>query len=501
MVLVPDKTRKLALAEIDFVDKALADVFADAVAAKRVVAPLWTDESASDLGMQLLSVFSSLTWLMLQAINLKAWDCFLATASDRQALRYLARQIGYDVLESAAATVTVTFTFPGSHAALVIPARTRIATQAADSADVVIFEAIADVAVAANVTTAEVPCIQGETVSNEIIGSSDGAPDQKFYLRRRPVVWASETIEVHDGDTWVAWTRQTDLVESDADDKHYTLETDNQGYVYVCFGDGVFGKTPEPGTNNVRATYRIGGGARGNVAAITVTELLSAVDSADTVSNALPATGGADAETITHARRAALALWRTRETLLRTADVENILRRFVSSTHGAIAQATAVVTDSLTLSVRFVPATGGNPAQGFKDEVKTYLDPLKAVVREISVENPDYLATAYNVTIYVQDGYLREQVIEQARQAIVRFGSPIYRDSDGEYPNKFGATIALSRLYRELHAVPGIDRATITTPATDLTMPAYQIRSITSISITAYQGGTSVTRPNLSTEL
>ena len=55
--------------------------------------------------------------------------------------------------------------------------------------------------------------------------------------------------------------------------------------------------------NNIRATYSIGGGKAGNVPANTITVARTRIDLLDSVTNQLPAAGGADHEEIEHAKR------------------------------------------------------------------------------------------------------------------------------------------------------------------------------------------------------
>ncbi|MGB5107334.1 MAG: baseplate J/gp47 family protein [Candidatus Zixiibacteriota bacterium] len=502
MVLVPDSTRKVPISEIDYEEYSIGDLYENAMAARSVVAPNWTDDSIANPANQILSVASSLTHVMQQTINVAARNCFLVTADKREAVRALARPF-YAVKELVSAVSAVQFTFAVPHPEVTIPARTRLATVSAGDLPVIVFETTADFLVLEDAATAFVPVIQGESVINEALGSSDGSTRQKFYLKRRPVVWESEAIEVFDGAAWVTWSRVTDFVESLSTSKHYTIAIDNQGWVYLMFGDGDMGAIPPAGTNNIRATYRIGGGLQGNVAANTITDLLSVIDNVQSVTNPAAATGGADAESLRKAKMVAIAKWRAQETGLTADAIAALLVDYVSDDYGAIAQAVAVGIDNLTIDVRFVPATGGVPSAGFKAEIEAFLNQsdIKAVLTENKVSDPTFLAVDYDLEIWIADGYLRDQVIEQVRQAIVRFGSPIYRDSDGIYPNKFGQIVALSKLSREIQNVPGIDYLVINSPATDLTMPLYQIRDINSIVIASNLGGVYNSRTILNFEL
>jgi hypothetical protein len=78
----------------------------------------------------------------------------------------------------------------------------------------------------------------------------------------------------------------------------------------IRFGDGNFGLLPADRTPFC-ASYRVGVGGAGNVAAEAISQIQSVSPSGlQTVSNPLPATGGTDAETLDHVRRIAPAAFR-----------------------------------------------------------------------------------------------------------------------------------------------------------------------------------------------
>ena len=89
------------------------------------------------------------------------------------------------------------------------------------------------------------------------------------------------------------WRAQPDLLESRADDLHYTAEIDNDGMAHLRFGDGDCGKRPDAGMQFI-ASYRIGSGPSGNVGADTLTHvsLRAGAGVHVTVTNPLPAIGG-----------------------------------------------------------------------------------------------------------------------------------------------------------------------------------------------------------------
>jgi baseplate J-like protein len=163
---------------------------------------------------------------------------------------------------------------------------------------------LAGTRVCANVT----PATQGETV-REILGNGDArVPNATFDLLQKPLTWIRASTATGVASTLVLrvndlqWREVDSLFETGATERVYELSTDDEGATTVRFGDGVEGARPPSGDHNVRAEYRKGLGIAGNVAAGSITTLLSRPLGVTAVVNPEAATGGEDAETETRAR-------------------------------------------------------------------------------------------------------------------------------------------------------------------------------------------------------
>jgi hypothetical protein len=80
----------------------------------------------------------------------------------------------------------------------------------------------------------------------------------------------------------------------------------------IRFGDGTFGELPNP-EDVFRVTYRVGGGAIGNVAADAITSVDRTFTDVIRVTNPFPAIGGADAESAERVRRLAPQAFRAKQ--------------------------------------------------------------------------------------------------------------------------------------------------------------------------------------------
>jgi predicted phage baseplate assembly protein len=160
------------------------------------------------------------------------------------------------------------------------------------------------------------------TVSDEVLGSSDGSHDQTFACGSAPVtdieLWVDEVDALsgserralererpeaverlpESGDPvefWVRWDAVEDFLDSGAEARHYRIDRTSGT---VTFGDGQRGAIPPAGENNVRVTYKTGGGSQGNVPAGAIEELRDPITLVDSVTNLRPSDGGADVESM-----------------------------------------------------------------------------------------------------------------------------------------------------------------------------------------------------------
>jgi predicted phage baseplate assembly protein len=190
------------------------------------------------------------------------------------------------------------------------------------------------------------------TVGPELLGASNGMPNQQFQLANVPVLPGTLTLEVwEDDDTkpitdvpdFEPWTEVDDFADSGPDDKHYTLDPATG---IIAFGDGEKGKIPQqkfpsgvtgsdpakapppvPETNVQATSYRSGGGSRGNAGAGTITTLRDSVPGIDSVTNERPSEGGKDQETIDQVKQRAPQELRTGGRAVSAEDFEYVATR------------------------------------------------------------------------------------------------------------------------------------------------------------------------------
>lgn len=142
----------------------------------------------------------------------------------------------------------------------------------------------------------------GET-RQEVLGSGDGSKAfQRFELRQSPLTFvaaptpdgAQITLVVRVND--IQWHEAGGMALLGPNDRGFVTSTDDEQRTAVIFGNGERGARLPTGIENIRATYRVGIGKAGNVAAGQITLLATRPLGVKGVVNPLPATGGADRE-------------------------------------------------------------------------------------------------------------------------------------------------------------------------------------------------------------
>ncbi|MBI1868073.1 MAG: putative baseplate assembly protein [Methylocystis sp.] len=174
----------------------------------------------------------------------------------------------------------------------------------------------------------------GETVL-EILGSGDASrPFQRLALRQSPLTYissdapsgAQSTLELRvDG---LLWREAPSFFGAAPKDRVYVTRRTDDGQTMVEFGDGVVGARPPTGIENIKAVYRKGGGAAGNVEAGRLTLLPARPVGVRAVNNLLAASGATDPETLADIRRNAALTVLTLDRIVSLQDYEDFARAF-----------------------------------------------------------------------------------------------------------------------------------------------------------------------------
>lgn len=299
----------------------------------------------------------------------------------------------------------------------------------------------------------------GETV-REVLGHGDPASaNQAFRLARAPLTHTAEgstgrlaaiTVRV-DG---VAWTGTRALTNTAPDARAYTLRRDAEGRTRVIFGDGAEGARLPFGRDNIVATYRIGLGPEGAVAAEALAMLIDRPLAVRAVRNPIAASGAEAPEAPEATRTAIPAGLRSLDRVVALADVAAFARGF-----GGVGRARAEeiwAADRRVVALTVAAADGSSPAEG---------SPLLMALAEglALVADPSLIVRimGYAAVTFFATARIRPHADHDPAVVAVA-ASAAFADALAFAAREIAVPITASHLLAVLAAVPGVAEAVLT---------------------------------------
>ena len=264
------------------------------------------------------------------------------------------------------------------------------------------------------------------------------------------------------------WASRYDLLESQADDRHFVVEIDNEGVAHLRFGDGELGHQAAAGAT-FYATYRVGNGIRGNVGAEAVSHLVLRNTLLSGVSlhvrNPLPAQGGKDAESLSEVKLFAPSAFR--KTIERAIIAEDYAVLAERNPKVQNAAATLSWTGSWYEADVAVDPFGGDSDAGLIKTVESALYPYRRISHDLRVHPLHYVSLDIALKVCVLPGYLRGHVKAALLDVFSNRVLPTGRTPSGLgffHPDNltFGEGIYLSKIVAAAQAVPGVESVQVT---------------------------------------
>ena len=154
-----------------------------------------------------------------------------------------------------------------------------------------------------------VRCLQGVTLTDYDLGSTDGSEDQEFTFGATEIAEDGISAVYVDGDVWDGI--ETLYAAGPTDKRYEEFEDPRTGAVGIRLGDGVNGALPSGGLA-VTADVRVDASQDGNVGALEVDRILAGLGGVSNVRNPRPAAGWARREGADPDDEAAIRLLRRR---------------------------------------------------------------------------------------------------------------------------------------------------------------------------------------------
>ncbi|HEX8720453.1 MAG TPA: baseplate J/gp47 family protein [Pyrinomonadaceae bacterium] len=455
--------------------------------------PEWTDRSEADFGVVLIELFAYMADILSYYQDRLANEAFLPTAQERRSVINHLRLIGYEMAPAAAATARLSVVV-GNNVNRVIEVRKgdQFATASTRERPSVTFEYTDEKPLLVNTKLAApgsakgpdgaplanfkevadaIPVREGRSVVDEVVGVSDGAPNQRYALAQPRLLRDTLEIVVRAGQPTPPWTLRRNLALSRPAftdeqlsalmqqgrigstlafsrraDSDYMTETDEHDVTTVIFGDGQYGRIPPAGAL-ILANYRVGGGAAGNVGAGQITvvsrapqlQLLGAK-----VVNRDAASGGAERESLEQAVKFAPSVFSSMQRAVTAEDYVSLARLFPG-----VAKARAEATGWNKIRLYIAPTGSGKPPSDILvQDLLAYFEDKRMLTTVIEIKEPKYVSI--NVTASVEAlPYFRNVDVSAAADRAVRSLFEFERVD-------FRQTLYLSKIYEALESLDGV---------------------------------------------
>tara|TARA_R110002051_G_scaffold321116_2_gene407923 strand:- start:7031 stop:8593 length:1563 start_codon:yes stop_codon:yes gene_type:complete len=312
-------------------------------------------------------------------------------------------------------------------------------------------------------------------------GSSESV--KTIPLSRSPVIEGSVEVMVNGDSTTSGPYTQVDNVffASGATDKIYQVIPDDDFTGTIVFGDNKIGQSPRDG-DSYSVVYRSGGGSRGNIKQSFINADFA--EGTGILENTSVGTGGADAESVAHAKMYAPLTFRRQDRLVTLEDIKSFVNSYVGN-FGSIGKATASVRRAYSsgniIDVFLLEKANdfqlrrGTPQ--FKLDLLEQMNLKKMLTSEFIIL--DGLIRTLDLIVSINiDKELRgrvEVIKAQARDAIQNF---FLVDN-----NDFGKTLILQDLNRKIFELDDVRFSTIDNLKNDVTVDFNEIIQLNNLTI------------------
>lgn len=266
-------------------------------------------------------------------------------------------------------------------------------------------------------------------------------------LTESPVVQNSVQVYVNEDGVDTSYRQVESLFQaSSTDDKVFEVVYGTDFKATVQFGNGTTGASP-PTNSDYTIIYRVGGGSRGNIpdsyinSTVTATKTNESTATATVLQTSI-ATGGADAETVEHAKKYAPLTFRTQNRLVSLDDYVAFVNRFVSPA-GTTGKATAVnrkaFSSANVIDVYVLEKASDVQLQKasltFKNQLLSDIEGLKMLTDEVILVDGLIRTVDLSITINLDERYRNTEgtVVSKVSNAVqtyflsdnVDFGDPL----------------------------------------------------------------------------
>lgn len=321
------------MATFDYTSRDFVSIRQDLLTRASVMIPELTTTDASDFSNTLIDLWSYMGDILHFYVDRAASEAFLETATQRDSVMAIANLLDYipSGVRSARGTVNTYLTaFPAMTSSYVLPQYTVMQGIDAEGNTYPFYTTAASSAFTTVGQQIVVPVVQGTYISDELLGTSNGGPNQKISLIKKEVDIDSIVINVMEGPldgsnnpTSVQYQYVPQLSTATYLDKVFTAHSQSDGSMQIHFGNGFNGAIPSSNAP-IYASYRTTAGSAGNLGTGRITRIDGAPSSYVAIASSTATTGGADVESIESIKTNVARLYRTQDRAVSLQDYKDL---------------------------------------------------------------------------------------------------------------------------------------------------------------------------------
>ena len=461
----------------------------------------------SDLGLMFIELAAYMGAVMSMKADMLANENFLATAKQRASVKKLIELIGIRMRGPLSAACDAKITFDNSvtgSVQMTVDQRVVNITSPEDGGALTytLYKVVNGLVNVANIS-GSIRLNQGEAddadkkvFTNLVLqegalvsetgsfAATEGVKSIK--LNQGPVVEGSVAVYVSSPTTGQtgAYREVPNLYfASGVSDKIFEVVYDDNYNATVLFGDGSVGISPED-TASFRVEYRVGGGTRGNIQKDLINASITAGSQKGTITNISKGTGGANAETIEHAKKYAPLNFRRQDRLVTLEDYSIFANTFISN-FGTVGKATAATRKAYAsanvIDIYVLEKASDLQLQrattNFKTQLLAGINEKRMATDDIAIVDGLIRTLDLDVTIRIdkEDEENQDQIKAKVRDKILTYMNADNRD--------FGDDLNIAELNRQIFEVDEVRYSTVDSLDQDITIDFNEIIQLNNLTI------------------
>lgn len=461
----------------------------------------------SDLGLMFIELAAYMGAVMSMKADMLANENFLATAKQRASVKKLIELIGIRMRGPLSAACDAKITFDNSvtgSVEMTVNQRVVNITSPEDGGALTytLYKVVNGLVNVANIS-GSIRLNEGEAVdadkkvfTNLVLqegalvsetgsfAATEGVKSIK--LNQGPVVEGSVAVYVSSPTTGQtgAYREVPNLYfASGVSDKIFEVVYDDNYNATVLFGDGSVGISPED-TASFRVEYRVGGGTRGNIQKDLINASITADSQKGTITNISKGTGGANAETIEHAKKYAPLNFRRQDRLVTLEDYSVFANTFISN-FGTVGKATAATRKAYAsanvIDIYVLEKASDLQLQrattNFKTQLLAGINEKRMATDDIAIVDGLIRTLDLDVTIRIdkEDEENQDQIKAKVRDKILTYMNADNRD--------FGDDLNIAELNRQIFEVDEVRYSTVDSLDQDITIDFNEIIQLNNLTI------------------